>query len=148
MALEKLTRNTLRLTVIACRKLLEDAAAESLEGQFGIHRDGAVEPAERMTHLSADDCAYREQVVRYLQHLEARRFTSADAVAQLVREVAFTHLNRLCACKMLERRKLIRETVSRGLNSNGSKFYLADHPDEQALWPGVGQDHADGHFPA
>jgi len=146
MTLEKSTRNTLRLAVTASRKLLEDAIADTLEGQFGIHRSGEIEPTERMTHLSAADSAYREQVVGYLQHLHARTFAPADAVAQLVREVAFTHLNRLCAYKMLERRKLIRETVSRGLNSNGFKFYLADHPDDEALWAGGEQNRAYRHF--
>ncbi|HKW22689.1 MAG TPA: DNA methyltransferase [Ktedonobacterales bacterium] len=146
MTLDKSTRNALRLSVTACRKLLEDAAAELLEGQFGIHRDGTIELAASMTHLAADDRAYREQVVSYLQHLAARRFAVADAVAQLVREVAFTHLNRLCAYKMLERRRLIRETVSRGPISNGFKFYLADHPEDESLWSGGGQDRAYRHF--
>jgi len=52
-----------------------------------------------------------------------------------VREIAFTHLNRFCAYKMMEAREStsaakFREAVSRGINSNGVKFYLADHPDE------------------
>ncbi|HEU4782738.1 MAG TPA: DNA methyltransferase [Ktedonobacterales bacterium] len=146
MTLDKSTRNSLRLTVIACRKLLEEAAAELLEGQFGIHRDGAVESAAQMTHLSESDRLYREQVVRYLEHLASRSNSPADAVAQLIREVAFTHLNRLSAYKMLERRKLVRETVSRGLNSNGFKFYLADHPDDETLWSEGQQELAYRHF--
>ncbi|WIG59039.1 MAG: hypothetical protein OJF49_001786 [Ktedonobacterales bacterium] len=146
MTLDKSIRNTLRLAVTQCRKLLEDTVAELLEGQFGIHRHGAVEPAARMAHLSPADLAYRAQVVRYLAHLGARRFSAHDAVAQLIREVAFTHLNRLCAYKLLERRKLIRETVSRSLNSNGFKFYLADNPGEETLWSAGRQDLAYRHF--
>ena len=65
---------------------------------------------------------------------------------QLIREAAFTHLNRLVAYKMLEQRKLIREAVSRGINSNGFKFYLADHPDDEKLWSGGEQDIAYRHF--
>lgn len=146
MALDKSTRNTLRLAVTQCRRILEDATATVLEGQYGIHRDGVIEDAARMTHLSADDRRYREQVVRYLEHLASRSDSPADAVTQLIREVAFTHLNRLSAYKMLERRKLIRESVSRGLNSNGFMFYLADHADDEKLWSEGKQDQAYRHF--
>ena len=48
-----------------------------------------------------------------------------DAVEQLVREVAFTHLNRFCAYKMMETRALIRKAVSDGLKSQRFLFYLA-----------------------
>lgn len=146
MALDKNTRNTLRLAVTQCRRILEDAVATVLEGQYGVHRDGVLEESARMTHLSADDRRYREQVVGYLGHLTTRSDSPAGAVTQLIREAAFTHLNRLSAYKLLERRKLIRETVSRGLNSNGFKFYLADHPDEETLWSEGKQDQAYRHF--
>ncbi|HET9652957.1 MAG TPA: hypothetical protein VFP36_12230, partial [Usitatibacter sp.] len=64
--MDKAIRNTLRNTVTQCRRILEGAVAELLEGQFGIHRDGTVELAARMTRLSDADRAYREQVARYL----------------------------------------------------------------------------------
>ena len=35
--MDKALRNTLRTTITQCRRLLEDATAELLEGQFGIH---------------------------------------------------------------------------------------------------------------
>ena len=145
-AMDKAIRNTLRNTVTQCRRILEGAVAELLEGQFGIHRDGTVELAARMTRLSDADRAYREQVARYLEHLQAHSAQPASAAEQLIREVAFTHLNRLCAYKMLEKRGLIRQTVSRGLDSNGFKFYLADHPDDEELWKAGEQDRAYRHF--
>ena len=39
--------------------------------------------------------------------------------------MAFTHLNRLVAFKMMEARKLIRGTLDKGTDSNAFKFYLA-----------------------
>ncbi len=120
--------------VTHARKLLEDALHERLEGQFGIHRNGFVEDSSRMSHLSFIDMAYREELIAHLHHLQATGFSPDDTMAQLVREIAFTHLNRLCAYKMCEERKLIRESVTRGINSRGLKFYLADHPDDEQLW--------------
>ena len=69
-----------------------------------------------------------------------------------MREIAFTHLNRLCAYKMMEAREVyvggqkFREAVSRGINSNGVKFYLADHPEEERLFNTGHQDIAYRHF--
>jgi hypothetical protein len=67
-------------------------------------------------------------------------------VAQLVREVAFTQLNRLAAYKLMERRGLIREAVSRGLKSQGFLFYLADHPADERLWSSGRPEVAYRHF--
>lgn len=146
--LDRNQRNALRNVVTQCRRILEDEVATLLEGQFGIHRNGMVEDASKLRQLSSEDFEYREQILAHLRHIEAGNFKLADAAAQLVREVAFTHLNRLCAFKLMEHpeRKLIRETVRRGLNSNGFKFYLSDHPDDERLWSGGKEDVAYRHF--
>src|SRR5438067_451626 len=144
--MDKSLRNTLRIIVTQSRKLLEEAIGELLQGQFGIHASGKIEDATTMGHLSAEDHEYREQILIHLEHIRAAGFKPGDAAAQLVREVAFTHLNRLCAYKMMETRGLIREAVSRGLKSRGFLFYLADHPADEQLWSSGSQDVAYRHF--
>lgn len=144
--MDKALRNSLRLAVTGCRRLLETEIGELLEGQFGIHRDGRVEDVAALGVLSPDDLAHRDRLLSHLRHIEVGDFSTTAAVAQLVREAAFTHLNRLCAYKMLEVRKLIREAVSRGPNSNGFKFYLADHPADDRLSSGGERDLAYRHF--
>lgn len=144
------TRNTLRNAVGRCRRLLEKEIGEQLEGRFGIHADGTVEDEARMGHLSPEDRELRAEIVASLRHIQATLLgggaVSKNAVQQMVREVGFTHLNRLCAFKILERRKLIREAVGRGAKSNGFLFYLRDHPDDEALWSGGQQDAAYRHY--
>jgi hypothetical protein len=140
MALDRATRNTLRNTVTRCRELLEEAVGDVLEGRLGIRRSGEVEDAARMTHLSEEEKQHREQVILHLRHIEAGDLKSKDAVARLVREASYTHLNRLCAYKMLERRGLRREAVGRGINSQGFMFYLADHPEDERLYDNGQQD--------
>jgi len=144
--MDKSLRNTLRNVVTQCRKLLEEAVAEVLEGQFGIYATGKIESADRMGHLSTDDLEYREQLLIHLQHIRAAGFKVKDAVEQLVREVAFTHLNRFCAYKMMETRGLIRKAVSDGLKSQGFLFYLADNAELQKLYNEGKQDVAYRHF--
>ncbi len=146
MALDKSTRNSLRNAVTRCRRLLEEAVGDVLEGQYGVHRDGRVEAEAAMDHLPPDLREYRAQVISGLEHVRARGFKPAETVPVLVREAAYTHLNRLCAYKMLEQRKLIREAVGRGSNSTGFKFYLAEHPEDEQLWSTGQQDVAYRHF--
>jgi SAM-dependent methyltransferase len=81
-----------------------------------------------------------------VHHIQASGFSQDDAVVQLIREVAFTHLNRFCAYKMMEVRKIIRESVSRGYESNNVKFYLADHPEDEQLFNTGNQYLAYCHF--
>jgi hypothetical protein len=60
--------------------------------------------------------------------------TPAEAYRKLVKEVAFTHLNRLVAFKLMEGRKLVRGVVDRYQDSNGFKVYLADHDADLKLF--------------
>ncbi|MGE5573008.1 MAG: BREX-1 system adenine-specific DNA-methyltransferase PglX [Bacteroidota bacterium] len=144
--MDKGQSNLLRNTVTRCRQLLEASIFDVLEGQFGIHRDGTIEDEARMGHLSPEDRSYRHEVISSLEHKRAAGFDSGSAVAELVREAAFTHLNRLCAFKMLEERKVIREAVGRGPNSNGFKFYLAGSPEDERNWLEGREDVAYRHF--
>lgn len=136
--MDKNTRNILRNAVTKSRRLLEDAISELLEGRYGIHQNGTIEDAAALGALSDEERLCRERVLARLSHLIAAGDKNDRAVARLVREIAFTHLNRLVAYKMMEERGLIREAVSRGMSSQGFQFFLADNPEEAAL-------RADGH---
>jgi len=149
--MDQSTRNTLRNTVTQCRRLLEEATMQALQGRFGIFAVGRkgevqVEDAVRMTHLSEEDHACRRDLVDHLTHITSLGYKSSKALEQLIREIAFTHLNRLCAYKMMEARGLIREAVSRGLKSQGFFFYLADHADIEKLHATGQQEAAYRHF--
>src|SRR3954471_2289347 len=127
--MEQAIRNKLRGVVTQCRKLLEDSVSQELQGKFGIYAvrkdDVQVDDEARMTHLGDEGRAARKDILDHLDHIKARGFKPKEALDQLVREVAFTHLNRLCAYKMMEARQVyvgeqrFREAVSRGVNSNG-----------------------------
>ena len=152
--MNKEQRNALRNMVVQCRRLLEKSIADGLQGQYGIHPTGEIEPANRLSHLSEEDKAYRQEMLAHIEHIQASGYKAKDALAQLVREIAFTHLNRLCAYKMMEAREVViggkpfREAVSRGVKSQGFQFYLADdeHKDDKKLVDAGQQDIAYRHF--
>ena len=124
--MDQAVRNKLRNVVTQCRKLLEESIAQQLQGQFGIYagkKDAVqIEDEARMGHLSDEDRQYRRDLLDHFEHIKARGFKPKDSLDQLIREIAFTHLNRLCAYKMMEARDVydcgqeFREAVSRGIN--------------------------------
>jgi hypothetical protein len=144
--MDKTQSSLLKNTVTRCRELLEASIFGVLEGKFGIYQDGRIEDISHMSHLSPDEKLNRKEIIAGFEHAKASGLNTRSALEQVVREVAFTHLNRLCAFKMLEDRKVIREAVGRGLNSNGFKFYLAEHPDDEKKWAEGQQDIAYRHF--
>lgn len=144
--MNKSIRNQLRSAIVQCRTLLERAISDVLQGEFGIHSTGHIEPRERMSHLASEDQVYREQIVVHLQHIESFGQKSKDAVNQLIREAAFTHLNRLCAYKMMTARELINDPIGKGLKSRGFMFYLADHSNEEILYRSAQEEVAYRHY--
>ena len=153
--MDEAIRKKLRNVVTQCRELLEDDIREVLEGKYGIFAKKdqvTADSAAKMPHLTEEEQAARKDILDHFAHIKARGFKPKDALDQLVREIAFTHLNRLCAYKMMEAREVyvggqkFREAVSRGVNSNGVKFYLAEHPDEERLFNTGHQGVAYRHF--
>ena len=143
-------RNTLRNIVTRCRLILEASVGEVLEGVFAINPDGSAPGRSAIHHLSGADLDLRDELLDQLRHIQDTMLGGGsigrNAVVQLVREVAFTHLNRLCAFKMLEARKHMREAVGRGTSSAGFKFYLADHAEDEEIWSSGHEDMAYRHF--
>src|SRR5438067_1495862 len=108
--MDQATRNKLRNVVTQCRKLLEDSVSQELQGRFGIYaakKDAVqVDDEARMTHLSREERAARKDILDHFEHIKARGFKPKEAFEQLVREIAYTHLNRFCAYKMMEAREV------------------------------------------
>src|SRR5438445_10239413 len=93
-------RNRLRNVVTQCRKLLEDSITQDLEGKYGIFAKKdhvTADPNAAMVHLTGEERAARKDILDHFDHIKARGFKPKEALDQLIREISFTHLNRLCA---------------------------------------------------
>jgi restriction-modification enzyme MmeI-like protein len=148
MVLAQELRNVLRRTVQQLRGILTGDLTETLEGIYGVHRDGRFEPYAALPALKDEhERETRDLLERILPATptskgEKQQFEeSFDAV---LRSLAFTHLNRLVAFKLMEdpSRKVLKETVGRGPESRAFKFYLADRPAEESLCKTGHQDEA------
>jgi hypothetical protein len=121
------TRNAIERSTQQSRKVLEEDFAAQLEGDFDVHRDGAV-AAKAGDHLSARQAFQRERIVAAIQHKRAAGMSAADATRDYLRDAAFTTLNRFVALKMLEARELVQECITKGEQSAGYREFCGMAP--------------------
>jgi hypothetical protein len=127
-ALDQSARSALERFVQRARRLLEGDLARHAEGRFGIHpADGAIED-EGGLHLAPDDLVARRDIVDVLHFVQREESDPAAAVARLVREAAFTHLNRLVAIRVAEAIGLLPESLANGPASAGYRELLEVAP--------------------
>jgi len=95
--------------------------ARQLEGVYGIHVDGTIEPLAEMTNLDAVGCADRKAIEAAIRHEEMVGASREEAVERFIRETAFTTLNRLAALKLMEHpsRGIIPQTIGAKAQSKG-----------------------------
>src|SRR5262245_54855798 len=99
--MDKEVRNSIERATQRARGLLERDFASQLEGDFDVHASGEV-AAQAGAHLSARQAFHRERIVAAVEHKRAAGLSPADAVADYLRDAAFTTLNRFVALKILE----------------------------------------------
>ncbi|OBH94308.1 BREX-1 system adenine-specific DNA-methyltransferase PglX [Mycobacterium sp. E2733] len=128
LALDHQARAALDQFVQRARRLLEDDLAREAEGSFGIHfRDGQVEEEEGL-HLDPTKLAARRDLVDVLTFLRREESSVVEAAARLIREAAFTHLNRMIAIRVAESIGLLPESLARGPASEGYKQLIEVAP--------------------
>ncbi len=121
---------------LRARGLLIDEIEGLLQGIYGLDSNGRFEDVKRLPAVQSlpEIRETRKRLENFLKDEEQAGLKGPEAVDKLVKEAAFTHLNRLVAFKMMEARKLIRGTLDRYQESNAFKFYLAEHEEDYRLY--------------
>lgn len=125
MAFDQSTRNRLQRFVNEARRVLEEEFTRQLQNDYGLDPDsGTVTELANLRHIND---AQRE-TARILRDTLAHYCASGDIDARqgldrIVREQAFTVLNRLAALRMAEARGLLIESVGNGFQAKGFQLY-------------------------
>jgi len=125
MAFDQTTRNRLQRFVNDARRVLEEEFIRQLQNDYGMDpNSGAVTELAKLRHIND---AQRESA-RILRDTLAHYCASGDMNAmqgldRIVREQAFTVLNRLAALRMAEARGLLVESVGNGFQAKGFQLY-------------------------
>ncbi len=114
------------------RELLQREVEEQLEGIYAWLPDGKFQLAEKYPAVNELDEAKETRLAleQFVEDEQAAGVKPKDAREKLVKEAAFTWLNRLVAFKMMESRDLIKGTVSKGSDSNAFKLWLVEDGNE------------------
>ena len=101
--------------------------------EIGVWSDRPSKPLDEMPHLSAEDKAARRLVDGYLQLRAEAGVERTAAVAEFVRESAYTWANRLFALRCMEARSIIEEVILQKAAYAGRSLvhqrYLRKNPD-------------------
>ena len=129
MAFDQTTRNRLARFVSDARSLLTEEFTRQLQNEYGLDpTSGDVTPIDRLT--AVDDRRretariLRETLDYYLagnSNVDGK--ATRDMLDRIVREQAFTVLNRLCALRMSEARGLVLESIAKSYQSKGFQLY-------------------------
>jgi hypothetical protein len=120
--MDKEIRSAIERATQRARNLLVDDFADQLEGTFDVLSDGYMAP-EAGAHLSSHQVFQREKIVAAIEHKKAIGMRAPAAIADYLRDAAFTTLNRFVALKMLETRALVQECITKGEQSSGYREF-------------------------
>lgn len=131
MAFDDKTRGRLQKLVTTCRSLLTDEFRIQVQQTYGLDPNtGDVTPLERLTHISAAERETADLLRQTLAHYLASEGLADSAsqrlpiIDRIVREQAFTVLNRLAALLMMEARGVLqRPAIGSGQQSPAFELY-------------------------
>ncbi len=115
------------------RELMTTEISQQLEGIYGLLPSGQFQPIADYPALGGipEAAETRRRLETHLADEQQAGLASLPARERLVKEASFTWLNRFVAFKMMETRRILRQTVTRGQESNGYKMWLTE-PDNEA----------------
>lgn len=126
MEFDQSTRNRLQKFVNDARDLLVKEFTRIMQYEYGMDPvTGEVSDLDSLSHLDDN----RRQIARLLRdtldHYLAGSLSNGnqECLERIVREQAFTVLNRLCALRMAEARAILIESIGRGYKSQGFQLY-------------------------
>ena len=125
MAFDQTTRNRLQRFVTDARRALEEEFTRQLQNDFGMDPvAGTVTPIESLRHINDQQRETARILGDTLDHYCVGGDMDTKAgLDRIVREQAFTVLNRLAALRMAEARGLLIETVGNGFQAKGFQLY-------------------------
>jgi len=127
----------LRTFTLWAREKLTGETRNQLEQIYRIHPQTGVPldiPQGHVLKTSEEARLRRKRIETLLADEAEAGLSRPQAVAKLVKETAFTHLNRLVAFKLLEARKLVRGVLARHHQANGFLMWLSERPEEEELY--------------
>ncbi len=126
MAFDQSTRNRLQKFVADARAVLTEEFTRQMQNDYGLDpRNGTIAALDELRNLDdtkRETARILRETVEHYASLTPNAET-ADLLERIVREQAFTVLNRLAALRMAEARGFLIESLANGFSSKGFQLY-------------------------
>ncbi len=140
MTLSKQTRDAIGRCTARLRRVVEAEYTAAAAGRYGLHVDprvsdaNVVVPAALTAHVEPDSALAltpsgaqeRGELLGALTYLVTTGYSGPDAVRRLIREAAFTTVNRLLTIRIAESLSLLPPTLASGCSSSGPREVIDD----------------------
>jgi len=127
--MDRQVRNRLQKLVSKCRSILDKEFTAQLQMIYGMQPTGRIDELSTLTHLDNEQFRVATLLRDRVNHLSglssSGKEASREAVQRLIREQAFTVLNRFAALKMCEEREITQECVKSGYQSKGFQLFVS-----------------------
>lgn len=130
MAFDQATRNRLQSFVSSARNILSQEFTRQLQADYGMDpKQGTVADINTLTHLDNSQRQTAQLLRDTLEHYLATTPGKSDkertkqVLERIIREQAFTVLNRLAALRMAEAREFLIESIGKSQGSKGFQLY-------------------------
>lgn len=130
MAFDQTTRNRLQSFVSSARNILSQEFTRQLQADYGMDpKQGTVDDLSTLTHLNNSQRQTAQLLRDTLEHYLATTPGKSDkertkqVLERIIREQAFTVLNRLAALRMAEAREFLIESIGKSQSSKGFQLY-------------------------
>ena len=130
MAFDQSTRNRLQKFVAESRAILTEEFTRQLQSTYGMDpKTGTIADPETLTFLDNQGqqtaLILRETLTHYLATIpgKSQKTRTCQALDRIIREQAFTVLNRLSALRMAGARGFLIESIANGYSSKGFQLY-------------------------
>lgn len=121
--MDKTLRDKIKSMVLKSKEILEKEITRILEGKYGIHKSGKIESIDNLKDLTFDEIDFRDEIETKFNYLVEGGIKKEEAIKKIIRETAYTILNRLAALRFMDENVIIQESVSEGLNSKGFSLF-------------------------
>lgn len=130
MAFDQATRNRLQSFVSSARNILSQEFTRQLQADYGMDpKQGTVDDLSTLTHLDNSQRQTAQLLRDTLEHYltttpgKSDKERTKQVLERIIREQAFTVLNRLAALRMAEAREFLIESIGKSQSSKGFQLY-------------------------
>ncbi|MFW9875684.1 MAG: BREX-1 system adenine-specific DNA-methyltransferase PglX [Candidatus Thorarchaeota archaeon] len=126
--MDKTLRDKIKSMVLKIKLVLEEEITRIFESKYGFYKDGTIIDITKLTKLTTEDILKRKEIELNYEYYEGIEIKKQDIFTKIVRNNAYTILNRFAALRFMDENNIIQESVTKGTNSKAFNLFKKTCP--------------------